>query len=191
MTPTLKPGDRLKVIPYDTKRKIHRGDVIVFLPPGGSQKIVHRVFSLNSQKIRTRGDNNNGIDRDILEPCDILGRVVSAQRGNRHICIYGGIKGRIWARLARLIRITSHLIFTALGPGYHWLARTGIFRRWPLSLMKFRIFSIDRNYGRELRLMAGGCVIGYLKPGQDEWFIRRPFRLFIDESTLPDIRKND
>ena len=82
MKPILKPGDRLQIIPYHGQ-KIRGGDVVVFIPPGGEVKIIHRVIYVGSQGIKTRGDNCNQADPWALSSDHILGRVVCARRGNR------------------------------------------------------------------------------------------------------------
>ncbi len=45
MIPSLRPGDELEIVAYD-QQQIRKGDVIVFIPPGGDAKIVHRVVSV-------------------------------------------------------------------------------------------------------------------------------------------------
>jgi len=46
-------------------------------------------------------------------------------------------------------------------------------------------FFFNRSDGVEFQLLMAGHVIGRLIPGKGEWFIRRPFRLFVDEASLP------
>jgi molybdopterin converting factor small subunit len=41
MNPTLKPGDKLEIIPYHGQG-IRRGDVIALIPPGGDYKVWHQ-----------------------------------------------------------------------------------------------------------------------------------------------------
>ena len=102
MNPTLKTPDRLQVVPYQGE-KIQRGDVIVFRPPGTHNMVVHRVSSVNAQGIRTRGDKNSDIDPGILSPDRIVGRVVSAQWGNRWRPIHGGLRGGLYSLVVRVI----------------------------------------------------------------------------------------
>jgi hypothetical protein len=40
--------------------------------------------------------------------------------------------------------------------------------------------------GKELQLLMGRRVIGRWLPGMSRWHIRRPFRLFVDEASLPE-----
>jgi len=183
MKPTLKPGDTLQVIPFDG-RKIRRGDVIVFLSREGDTKITHRVISIDSQGVRTRGDNNKCIDPQVLSHDNILGLVVLAQRKNRRVRIYGGIRGIQFARAIRAIHMIDCRISSLLRPIYYRLVQSGIFKRWAPIQKRIRIISYVRSGGTERQLLLGRRVIGQLLPRKDGWQIRRPFRLFIDEECL-------
>ena len=186
MNPTLKSGDRLCIIPYDGQ-KIRRGDVVVFVPPGGDSKIIHRVVSIHSQGIKSRGDNNNELDQWVLKPDQILGRVVSAQRGNRRRRVFGGPVGQLFAAVLRVIHaIDSHVCYL-LRPAYNELARVGVFACLLPAKMRPRVISFDRTEGKELQLLMGRRVIGRWLPGRSRWHICRPFRLFVDEESLPEI----
>jgi signal peptidase len=188
MNPTLKALDKHQVEPYGDS-KIQCGDVIVFLPPDGDHKVTHRVISVGSQGIRTQGDNNSNVDVWLLNPDDILGKVVYVQRKNRRLHIYGGLIGQVLAiplRVrAKIIHLINSRISSLLHPAYHWLARTGIFRRWLPTQIKTRILSFKRTTGTERQLLMGRYIICRYLPGKKKWQIRRPFRLFVDEDSLP------
>jgi hypothetical protein len=185
MNPTLKPGVRLDVSAYHGQ-KIRKGDVIVFIPPGGDSKIVHRVTSVNSDGIRTRGDNRNHEDDWVLSRDHILGRVVATQRNNRRRRIFGGPLGRFFAVTVRVIRAMDSPVSYLLRPAYGRLAKAGVFRRWLPACMKTRAISLSHPAGTELQLLMGRRVIGRWLPGMSGWNIRRPFRLFVDEEALPE-----
>ena len=184
MNPILKAPDRLQVVPYQGKR-IRPGDVIVFRPPGSKDMAVHRVISVNAQGVRTRGDKNSDIDSWILSSDCIVGRVVSAQWGNRRRSIYGGLRGRLYSLAVRAICMIDSKISSLLHPIYHRLAQTGALRPWLPARIQTRVLSFDRSTGTELQLLMGRRVIGRLLPGRNEWMIQRPFRLFINEASLP------
>jgi hypothetical protein len=196
MNPTLRAGDGLKIIPYDGQ-SIRLGDVVVFIPPGDENKIVHRVVSVGCQGIRTRGDNNNHMDPWILRPDNVVGRVVCAQRRNRRLRIFGGFMGRLFLVAVRTIHLADSAISSLLRPVYHWvapliskdystgLARRGVFRRLMHKLVAPRIVSFNRPEGIALQVLMGRRVIGWLPAGKENWHIRRPFRLFVDEQSLP------
>jgi hypothetical protein len=184
MNPTFRTLDRLQIIPYHG-RTILPGDVIVFSHLGLNRKATHRVVSTDSQGIRTRGDNNPYDDPWILTPGQVLGRVVCAQRRNLRLRICGGLIGQLYVTAVRATHLIESKISTLLHPVYHRLARTDIFRLWLPALVKTRILSFNRPDGRELQLVIGHFVIGRRLPKQNQWQIRRPFRLLVNEASLP------
>ncbi len=184
MNPILKAGDGIWVMPYDGKN-IRRGDVIVFTPPEGDSKIIHRVVACEKQGIKTKGDNNSDFDQFLLSPDKILGQVVYARRGRELRKIYGGTTGRMIAGAIRIGQSIKERLFFLLSPAYRWFIRSGVFRGWVSGWMKTRVVSFNRLEGTELQLMIGRYVIGRLLPGRIRWNIRRPFRIFFDEATLP------
>jgi hypothetical protein len=185
MNPTLKPGVRLHVRAYHGQ-KIRRGDVIVFIPPGGDFKIVHRVASVNSDGIKTRGDNRNHADDWVLRRENILGRVVAAQRGNKRRRIFGGPLGWLFAMIVRVIRAIDPPVSCLLRPAYGELAKVSIFTRLLPPQIRPRVVSFQQAAGKELQLLMGRRVVGRWLPGGTGWSIRRPFRLFVDEESLPE-----
>jgi hypothetical protein len=185
MNPILRPGDRLHIVSYDFQ-EVRGGDVIVFIPPGGDSKVVHRVISVNSDGIRTRGDNCNHADDWVLRRENILGRVVAAQRRNRRLRVFGGLWGHLLSVAIRATKSIDSNLTSMLRPFYQWLARAGVFRRWLPSGMRPRVISFNRDAGTELQLVMGQRVIGRRLEGKTGWHIRRPFRLFVDEAALPE-----
>jgi len=184
MNPVLMSGDELHVVPYNGQ-KIRSGDVIVFIPPGKDQKIVHRVVSIDSQGIRTKGDNNNRFDPWVINPDHIIGRAVCAKKGNRQRRVFGGLRGQFIALGVRAIRIIDSGIFSLLRPAYYSMVRSGVFRRLMARLIVTRVVSFNRPEGMELKLLLGRHEIGSLPSGRKKWYIRPPFRLFVDEASLP------
>ena len=185
MNPTLKPGVRLDVKAYQ-RQKIRRGDVIVFISPDDGSKVVHRVSSIDSNGIKTQGDNCNSEDDWVLRRENILGRVVAAQGRNRRLRVFGGLWGHLLSVAIRATKSIDSNLTSMLRPFYQWLARAGVFRRWLPSGMRPRVISFNRDAGTELQLVMGRRVIGRRLEGKTGWHIRRPFRLFVDEETLPE-----
>ena len=184
MNPLLKSGDRLVIIPFDSQR-IRPGDVVVLVPPGSSSKTIHRVVSVDSRGIKTRGDNCSGVDPWVLGPDQVLGRVVHAERQNLRLRVFGGWMGRLFAASIRAIRAIDSGVSAIIRPAYHRIARAGAFSRWLPIRIKSRVISINRAGGTELQLLVGRSLIGRWMPGKAGWHIRRPFRLFVDEASLP------
>jgi len=185
MNPTLRPGVRLDVRAYQGE-KIRRGDVIVFISPEDGSKVVHRVISIDSNGIKTQGDNCNSEDDWVLSREDILGRVVAIQRNNRRRRIFGGPLGRLFAVTVRIIRAIDSPVSYVLRPAYNELAKVGILTRLLPAQMRPRVISLNRDAGTELQLLMGRQVIGRLLPGMTRWHISRPYRLFVDEESLPE-----
>jgi hypothetical protein len=184
MKPTLKPADGLRVLPYGD-RKIRIGDVVVVRPPERKQHVVHRVVSFDSHGIKTRGDNNNSTDAWVLCAEDIIGQVVCVNRKNRSKTICGGLRGKIYASGLRAIKQVDLAVSKILNPVYHRLAGSGIFKSLLPQQLKTHVLCFRRANGIEMQLLMGRWVVGRRLTGQDRWHIRRPFRLFVDEYTLP------
>jgi signal peptidase I len=184
MNPTLKPGDRLRVVPY-CGRKIRVGDVVVIHSPDREKHVVHRVVSVDSQGIRTRGDNNSNIDPWPLRPEDIIGRIDRAERKNRTKKICAGLRGRIYVSGFRAMKQADSMVSGILHPAYRWFAKSGVFKKFLPQQMKPQVLCFKGSNFTEMQLLIGSRVVGRLLPGQDRWHIRRPYRLFIDELTLP------
>ena len=149
MNPTLKPGDRLDIVSHHWQA-FRRGDVVVFISPTDKCKAVHRVILVDSNGLRTRGDNCNRIDPWVLSPDQIVGRVISVQRGNRRRRVLGGYWGRIFAGTIRALRMIDSHASVLLGPVHDRLARSGILRRWVPVSMKPRVISYTHPGGTEL-----------------------------------------
>ena len=185
MNPTLKPGDRLRIVPYDG-REIQRGDVIVFTPPGDDTKVIHRVIHIGSQGIKTRGDNCSQIDPWNVSPDRVHGQVVSAQRQHGRRRVFGGSFGPLYCATLRAIHTMESIVTSLFRPAYDTLARAGIFNRLLPDRIAPRVILFSRSEGTELQLLMGRRVIGRLLPGRSQWQIRRPFRLLVDEKSLPE-----
>ena len=185
MHPLFKAGDRLQIVSYE-QRKIREGDVVVFISPEDGSKVVHRVISVNSDGIRTRGDNCNHEDDWCLSREHILGQVVFAQRGSKQFRVLGGPLGTSYAMAIRAGNNIDSILSSLLRPFYQRLARRAALNRWLPSRMRPRVISFKREAGTELQLVMGRRVIGRWSEGKSGWNIRRPFRLFVDEASLPE-----
>lgn len=181
MLPTLKPGDRLVVACGGV---VHVGDVVVF-QLHEKLYIAHRVVSVGSRGIITRGDNVNNNDVRILQPHEITGKVLSAQRGTRTIVIRGGSQGMLYIRIILIVKQLTNNLALMFSPAYQTLSRSGIFLKVLPACARPRVVYFNRQGGLEMQLLLGRLVIGRRMPNSDKWQFRRPFRLFVDESKLP------
>ena len=180
MHPTLSELDLLEIKPYG-QQPIRAGDVILFLLPRGGHPAVHRVVRISPEGIRTRGDSNDRLDPWVIHSENVIGRVVRAARGRRRRSIYGGMVGRFWSRGVGGLKVLER----SLSFFYHRLARSNLIgclvplHKWT------RIIAVNHADGRELKLILGRWVVGWRRPEGLAWQIRRPFRLFVDERSLP------
>ena len=185
MNPTLRAPDVLHVEPCPSGCA-RPGDVIVYADPNGRGNVVHRVMSVRCDGwVCTQGDGNDFMDAYVVPGSAILGRVTHVTRnGKRHV-VYGGPCGRIVGVSARLYRVVSRRLVRSLRPVYASCSGCLAFP-WLLKRMNFRIIQYSRC-GRpsELHLFMGNRCIGRLLPHQTGWRITPPFKLLVDEKTLP------
>jgi hypothetical protein len=187
MTPTMKAGDLLLVVPY-RDRSIRIGDVIVFKPRGKCETITHRVVSVGPSGVRTRGDHNNQIDPWLLARDEIIGRVTHVQRGPRERPLPGSSAGRVYAAVLRLRSRGAGPLVALLRPLYRGLARTGVVQRVLFSRVSLQRVTFARPGGAAVKLLLGNREIGRLLPGNRGWLIRPPYRLLVDEKRFPRAR---
>jgi len=184
MRPLFRPGDRILFVPCRVE-ELRRGDVIIFLPPGKQERVVHRVVSNGPEGILTKGDANPCRDTGLLRQDDIVGRAVSVERGDRVIPVWGGLAGRLLAALICAFRKSDHVASHVLNPCYRGLARSGLFRALLPTALRPRVVTFERDGAREMQLVLGSRIIGRRPAGALAWTIRRPFRIFVDERVLP------
>jgi hypothetical protein len=184
MSPTIRRSDLLYVSPYGSDR-VRPGDIVVFKSSGQAMATVHRALSVTAFGVRTVGDNNDSPDPDHLNPSDIVGRVVWSQRRSKLRRVRGGRLGSIIGRLMRLRRLLDRRLSRMGHPIYEWLVRHRIFRRWAFCSIRTRVVCFTTDGAQELQLLWGNRLIGWFAPESGTWVIHRPFRLFVDESSLP------
>lgn len=193
MSPTFSAADILHIMPYGGC-EIRIGDVIVFHSPDDKTFITHRIVSISRDAIRTKGDNREENDHWVLSPDDIIGKVVYARRGNKGRKILGGFAGRAYCRIINKYKSLKNRTFSALSPVYQSLAERA---SYPLvgagksegylfpKLFFTRLIAINKTGGEELQLLMGRYLIGRLRPKSGRWEIKKPFRIFINEKSLP------
>lgn len=78
MEPSIKVGD-IVLIKNVSKEDIKEGDVITFAPDNTSQTVTHRVIELVQENgetfYKTKGDNNNSPDSDLVSYKNIVGKL--------------------------------------------------------------------------------------------------------------------
>jgi hypothetical protein len=164
MTPTLSTQDLLEIKSYQHKTP-RVGDIVLLF--------------------KTKGDYCDVADSWILKKEDVIGQVIAAHRGNKRRNISGGIVGRIAGLTFIMRRKTNWVITKLLRPIYRSLCTDGILH-WliPLRLTPqvatYRSGSDDSH-----KLLLGKRVIGSYDEARLQWQIKRPYRLVVDENSLP------
>ena len=184
MNPTLREGDLLEVEPYK-ERLTRAGDVIAFPLTNGDTHIVHRVIRVRADGIHTRGDHNASEDPRQLRPAEIAGQVVAAWRGQKRHKVLGGRAGAALGTLARVLVMLDRGISPILPRPYHALARSGAVRQIlaPGWRPRFVGYQVDGRIGYQLLL--GVRLVGGYDHDLGAWRIKRPFKLLVDERSLP------
>ncbi len=185
MNPTLRVPDVLSLEPCRNGR-IRTGDVIVFSAPDGRGNVAHRVVSVcDDGRLLTRGDNNTEVDGYTVSPAAVIGRVTHATRGGKRRVVHGGARGRLVGIGTRLCLGIRRALLCVLRPAYG--AFSGLFAfKWLAGWMNLRVVHYSRpGRTQELHLLRGSRCIGRLLPGQNRWHITAPYRLLVDEPSLP------
>lgn len=74
MVPTIKVGS-LAFVTNTNANSLQVGDIIAFTSPIDSyQTILHRIYSINSDNIKTKGDSNNAPDAWTIKKENVLGK---------------------------------------------------------------------------------------------------------------------
>jgi len=186
MNPTLWEGDILEVMPYHDA-SIKAGDIIVFNSPQDETFVVHRVISISSDNIHTKGDNNTHNDEWCLRSPAIIGKVIAATYSKRHRELRGGLLGLILGRwhhsMHEIFRSGIHYIppIHKLAVSQDILCRLGTYFIGP----KIAVFRGNRK--SSIMLVSGRRIIGRYNYGKNQWNFNGFYRLFIDEDALPDI----
>lgn len=188
MYPALRALDQVYVSPIHGD--IIKGDIVVFQYSPTDVLIAHRVIYVGSEGIRTMGDNNPKPDDMTLLREMIVGKVTSARRRKRTILVMGGLQGRLWVAVYRAIKNTRVTMESILVKPYHLLAKSGIFRIWLPESLKYKVIKVEKNANVSMILSMSGRTIGRYSTRKRGWLIKPPYKLFIDEASLPGIQNS-
>jgi signal peptidase I len=198
MYPTLRGLDIITVSPYNG-REVKCGDIIVYISPITSNiKIAHRVIRISPDGIITRGDNLKVNDSWIVPNGAVIGKVESVRRNRKLFKAKNGPVGQIigYSHYVKLLSLDfiRKRIYVLISPLfisiYRFLSRSGIFRIWIPAPWKPRLMSFSKPEGLELRLLMGKRKVAVHTPFSKRWIIKKPFKLFIDEKSLPPYPQN-
>ena len=78
-------------------------------------------------------------------------------------------------------------MFRVLRPFYRLIKNSSFVKKITKSLIKPKVAYFNRPNGVEMQLLLGKIVIGRRAAGGNNWEIKRPFEVFIDEDDLPEV----
>lgn len=183
MHPTLREPEIMEIVPCDS-RPVRVGDVALFQSRAADHLVVHRIVRVTPAGLATLGDNNAREDAFLVQPQDIKGRVVAAWRGQKRREIAGGLQGRLTVRWLRWRRVLDRGVSTLLHPPYRAVSRSGLIARLSPAPLRPRVVVFHARGRDRFQLLLGRRVIGRYDDQKHQWWIRRPFRLLVDERIL-------
>lgn len=101
MAPLLRPGDIVTVQPVRPE-VLRSGDLILVRRP--AELVTHRLLDVDAQGWHTKGDSCRRADEPVLAK-DILGRVVTVERGAVHL----DLQSRRWALANQWLSVLGRL----------------------------------------------------------------------------------
>jgi signal peptidase I len=185
MNPTLREGYLLTVTPFENE-PIVKGDVIYFRRHG-QMAVVHRVVEVTEEGVQTRGDNNSSNDPFLVQKNEIIGKVITAQKGRNVWKIHGGRRGCAVMQKNRLASSIFRRGAKLMAGPYRKLANRGVFPGILPQSFRPKVVSFKVNMYLDqfkLKLMVGDHEVGRYDHNNKIWQIRPPFRLFVDQSKL-------
>jgi len=184
MNPTLTKQDLLEIAPYQEK-PLKVGDVVLFQTSNSYKYVIHRIVNITHDGYKTKGDNSDLNDPWTLPKKHIYGRIIAAHQGDKCRKIAGGFFGRLTCMSCLMRRKTNGIIVKLLGPIYRPFCTDG-FLHWliPVRLTP-QVATFQSNTNTSHTLLLGKRIIGSYDESLLQWQIRRPYRLFVDESSLP------
>lgn len=184
MNPILIEHDLLEVLPYNDK-PIRAGDVVAFQSPLDGTIFAHRVTAVLPEGIKTSGDNNRYEDPWCLHRTAIIGKVNAAIRHRQRRRVHGGFKGQMFAKLSHWRYKLSLKGIYFLYPFYQFILNQRILTGIGALFIRPRVVVFKAKDTSNIILLSGKRMIGQYSTDRNRWHIGRFYRLFIDESTLP------
>lgn len=177
MRGTFRTGDHLSVRPCKGN-EIRQGDVIVYdCTSRSGKKIAHRVCSVSSNWIKTRGDALALPDGTMIAACQVTGRVVSLVRNNRHHRLIGGRFGVLHAFFCRLVLSLRRLAAKMLDHGYWPLGKQLVkSSKWSPTILRV---SVQGPAGAIIKYVHASRTVAEWCECTGRWFCRKPYDLLL------------
>lgn len=194
MAGTFRPGEILILKPTDIKN-IRPGDVVVYEcqtqqeaeavkhPRNGNPptEAVHRVVSILPEGLVTRGDNNPGVDRELVTQDNLVGLVTHVERGRKQSVVFGGLAGLIHTRVLQSKRFLWKL-FAHLGGGlYRKLRASGFVAKiWHPKFTKIILLTEE---GLIVKYTFSSRSVASWMPKKERFICQKPFDLVLWENS--------
>ncbi len=173
MHSTFEQGHVLYVRPES--KKPQPGDVIVYRR--GEEFVVHRVNSVTSEGIRTRGDNNFRFDEFPIDEKQIVGIVESVDDGKKTRPVTGGRKGLIIAHIRWDFSAVVNWMRPVIGAPYRWLKSSRLMVKfWHPKVVQVKTNSTS---GPMIKYIAGGKTVATWIPDSNHFQCKRLYDLVI------------
>jgi signal peptidase I len=184
MNPTIKEKDILEVRPYHCNQ-ILVGDVIAFKSSNCDRFIAHRISSITPKGILTKGDNCKSLDPWCLSSESIIGRVTTLWRNGKKRIILGGQAGQLNARIFKYIEEFKCKIVCQIYPFYYFLTKISILHPIFAHLFNQKFVAFRTSDKTNIIIFWGTKAIGKFDLRLCRWHIKEPFRILIDDTSLP------
>ena len=193
MAGTFRPGDILILEPIDIV-KIRPGDVVVYLcqdrqeaeavkhPRNGDPptEAVHRVVSILSEGLVTRGDNNSSVDRELVTQKNLVGLVTHIERGRKQSVVSGGLAGLMHTRILQTKHILWRLLSRLGGGLYRRLRSSGFITK--IWHPKFTRIYLLTDEGLMVKYTHTSRTIASWLPKKERFICQKPFDLVLWEN---------
>jgi hypothetical protein len=184
MNPTLHEPEIIEIMPYGSS-PLQVGDVAYFFSPETDRLVIHRIVRVTREGISTLGDNNACKDAFLLKPKNIKGQVVAAWQGQKRRKIAGGLRGKLAGSWLHWQHALDQGISSWLHPLYQALSNRDLITRILSASLRPQVVVFNARGQNQFRILLGQRIIGQYDDVRQRWQIRRPFRLLVNERTLP------
>jgi hypothetical protein len=93
--------------------------------------------------------------------------------------------GMVAGKFCQFRRLTINTIAMLLGPVYRYFSAAGLIKWLMPNRLQPHVASFKANHDVSYKLLLGKRVIGFYDDTLHKWHIKRPYRLIIDETSLP------
>ena len=157
-------------------KKIEPGDIILFRK-GDGPEIVHRVVSVESSGLVTRGDNNSFPDAELVTLQNVLGVVTGFERRGKVYSVRGGKPGLLRLNLSRIwCKLSQRMVLLGRYPYRSLRQQRLIARFWHPNLTRIHL---QTENGLLVKYIYKRRVIARWWPEKHHFDCQKPYDLVI------------